>query len=252
MRKSLFFLLILIFSCTSKPENSRESWIRDPVSDWPDFALTNEICFRDTTFSNLANGFLVNTGANTIAVSCKHIFMLFEKYLDLNSIDLGEDFISWKMYPKNKTDETVGLKRLINTDPNEPIGQFNSLKVRDWIIMEINEKNPEIYPLKIRHTPIKKSEIIYSVGWGMKQEDNSQPKIIKLQCIKSLHEYTFTKTITEGVLPHGRSGSPVIDKNGYLVGIVSGQEGSMGVMGNASYLRSLFDKYGIEYVTSYP
>jgi hypothetical protein len=43
------------------------------------------------------------------------------------------------------------------------------------------------------------------------------------------------------------SGSPVIDKNGFLVGIVSGQEGNLGVMGGVKYLTLMFDKYGIEY-----
>ena len=42
-------------------------------------------------------------------------------------------------------------------------------------------------------------------------------------------------------------GSPVIDKNGYLVGIVSGQEGKLGVIGGIKYLTTMFDEYGIKY-----
>lgn len=226
-------------------------WINQPVKDWPDFALSNEIAFQDTTFSSLANGFLINTGADTLAVSCKHLFMVFEQHIGLRSIDLGQSFVYWNMYLKNKRDAVVKIQRLINTNPEEHIGQFNSLKVRDWLIFEIDKNIPEVHPIKIRYTPIKTNEVVYAVGWGAKQKNNEQAAVIKLQCIKSLGDYSFTKTLSKNTNPQGRSGSPVIDKNGYLVGIVSGQEGTMGVIGNVNYLLGLFDKYKIGYTTEY-
>jgi len=42
----------------------------------------------------------------------------------------------------------------------------------------------------------------------------------------------YVNNLTENVDPAGRSGSPVIDANGYLAGIVSGAEGNLGVTGN--------------------
>ena len=147
---------------------------------------------------------------------------------------------------KNDKAKVVTVKKLINTNPHEPIGQFNTLKVRDWIIFEI-EKNKNVYPLKIRYTPIKKHEIIYVVGWGMNQSENTDPALIKLQCFEPLEDYYFTKTLTPDTQPQGRSGSLVIDKNGYLVGIVSGQVGNLGVIGSVNYLVKLFDQYGITY-----
>ena len=248
MRLLFFSFAILLVSCDDKPLNNPEPWINQPVSEWPTFAMTNEVAFSDTTFSELANGFLVNTGSDTVAVSCKHWFMIFEKYIGLSSIELGENFLSWKMFPKGNKEYTVTLDRLINHNPNEPIGQFNSLKVRDWIIFEIDQSHEQIYPLKIRRSPIKTNEIVYAVGWGLNDKPSELPQIVKLQCIKALKEYTFTKTLSKDIAPEGRSGSPVIDKNGYLVGIVSGQEGNMGVIGNTSYLLEQFDNYGISYI----
>lgn len=81
----------------------------------------------------------------------------------------------------------------------------------------------------------------------MKQKDNSNPALIKLQCVKSLGDYFYIKPLKTNTHPAGRSGSPVIDKNGYLVGIVSGQEGNLGVIGGIKYLATLFDKYNIDY-----
>jgi hypothetical protein len=249
MRKSglVFVFTLLIFGCQNSPQIEKEPWAEKPVSLWPNFALTNEISFKDTTYHDFANSFLVNTGFDTIGISCKHLFMVFENQPGIKSVDLGDTFKYWKMYPKNNKENTVAITRLINTDPNERIGRFNTLKVRDWIIFELEKEKNQLYPLKIRHTPVKNKEIVYAVGWGMKQKDNRKPALLKLQCFKNLGNYFYTKTLSTDTHPSGRSGSPVIDKNGYLVGIVSGQEGDLGVIGTVPYLTGLFDKYRIKY-----
>lgn len=134
---SLLVIIMVVVGCQNSPQIIKEPWIEKPVSSWPDFALTNEISFVDTTYYDIANSFLINTGYDTIGVSCKHLFMVFENQLGLNSIDLGNKFIYWNMYPKNHKEKTVTAKRLINENPNEQIGQFNTLKVRDWILFEL-------------------------------------------------------------------------------------------------------------------
>lgn len=242
--------IIVMFGCQNSHQVIKEPWIEKPVSYWPDFALTNEISFTDTTYCDLANAFLVNTGFDTIGVSCKHLFMVFEHHQGLKNIDLGHELSYWKMYPKNHKEKTVTVKRLLNKNPNEQIGEFNTLKVRDWIIFELENQNDQLYPLKIRYTPVQTNEIVYAVGWGMKQKDNGKPALIKLQCIKNLGNYFYIKPLQTNTQPQGRSGSPVIDKNGYLVGIVSGQEGNLGVIGGVNYLKSLFDNYNVDYKNS--
>ncbi|MDX9847344.1 MAG: trypsin-like peptidase domain-containing protein [Tenuifilaceae bacterium] len=237
--------IVIMLGCQTSPQVIKESWIEKPVSSWPDFALTNEISFTDTTFYDMANSFLVDTGYDTIGISCKHLFMVFEGSLGLNSIDLGNRFSYWNMYPKNHKEKTVSVKRVINTNPNEQIGQFNTLKDRDWILFELKEQNSELYPLKIRYTPVKSNELVYAVGWGAKQNDNRMPALIKMQCFKNLGNYFYIMPSKNQ--PHGMSGSPVIDSNGFLVGVVSGQEGNLGVMCAVPYLTAMFDKYGIKY-----
>ena len=239
--------VLLLFGCKNSPQIIKEPWIEKSVSQWPNFALTNEIGFVDTTYIDFANSFLVNTGFDTIGVSCKHLFMVFENQLGLESIDLGSKFDYWNMYPKNHKEKVVSIKSLINKNSSEQIGQFNTLKVRDWIIFELEGQTNQLYPLKIRFTPVKANEIVYSLGWGTKQNDNSRPALIKLQCIKNLGDYFYIKTLETDTQPHGRSGSPVIDKNGYLVGIVSGQEGNFGVIGGVRYLTKMFKTYNIKY-----
>jgi len=253
MKRTGFILLGLftfLLACKNEQPVEKESWIGQPLSQWPNFSLTNEIRFKDTTFTDLANAFLIQTAKDTLGVSCKHIFMAFENVFGLTTIDLGKEFISWELYPKNDRENRVSVKQLINTEPEENIGQFNTLKVRDWILFEIDKNLTDIYPLKIRYTPVKTNEIVYAVGWGMKQKDKNRPALVKLQCFKNLGPYFYVQTLSEGIQPHGRSGSPVIDKNGYLVGIVSGAEGTLGVIGSVNYLKEMFDLYDVEYKNS--
>ncbi|NQU84246.1 MAG: hypothetical protein HQ541_00660 [Mariniphaga sp.] len=56
---SVCILLILIIAYKSKPEPEliKETWIGKSISEWPDFALTNEISFNDITYRHLANSF---------------------------------------------------------------------------------------------------------------------------------------------------------------------------------------------------
>lgn len=240
-------LLLLILGCKNETPIIKETWIEKPLSQWPSFALTNEISFKDTTYSDFANSFLIDTGKDTLGISCKHLFMVFENQLGLKTIDLGKNFNYWKLYPKNDNKKSVSIARLINENSKEIIGQFNTLKVRDWILFEIDKNHSDLYPLKIRYTPIKTNEIVYAVGWGMKQKDNSKPALIKLQCFKNLGDYYYTQTLTKNIQPNGRSGSPVIDKNGYLVGIVSGAEGNLGVIGSVNYLEKMFEQNNVGY-----
>lgn len=245
-------IALLAMGCTREAQVEREAWIEKPLSQWPSFALTNEIGFDDTTFVDLANSFIVDIGDDTLGVSCKHIFMVFENQLGLRAIDLGSSFKYWKLYPKNDTGTYMLTKRLINNDPDESIGQFNTLKARDWIIFEIDKWHSDLYPLKIRYTPIKPKEVVYAVGWGIRQQDNSTPALTKMQCVENLGDYYYMRTLSTDIQPHGRSGSPVIDKNGYLVGIISGAEGNFGVIGSVKYLRNLFYTYGIKYQSPNP
>jgi len=73
-------ILFAVISCKQHSDVNKEPWIDQPVAQWPDFALTNKIRFTDTTYMDLANAFLVDTGKDTIGVSCKHWFMVFASH----------------------------------------------------------------------------------------------------------------------------------------------------------------------------
>lgn len=227
--------LFFVSSCGSSDEIAeKEEWAGKPVSEWPDLVFTNDIEFKDTTYTGIGNAFLVDTGDDTIGVTCKHIFLVF-KHEELPVIDLGENFIRWKAYSKENKDIYMLFGEMINKNSDEMVDAFNTLKVRDWLLFEIDEIPEGFTPLKIRTKPVQEGEIIYCLGWPYKQKEGS-PSLVKMKMFRNAGPYYYTNTLTENVDPAGRSGSPVIDANGYLVGIVSGAEGRLGVTCNVNYL----------------
>ena len=106
--------------------------------------------------------------------------------------------------------------------------------------------NPAIYPLKIRLEPVSRGESVYAIGRA-KDQDSEEPSVIEMKVYRNKGNYYYIETITENVNPVGRSGSPVIDANGFLVGIVSGAEGKLGVIGSVDFLKQILDTHGLSY-----
>lgn len=238
--------MMLILGCMKKePEVEKIDWMEKPVSGWPDLVMVNTVEFTDTTFRNIANAFLVDTGFDTLAVTCKHLFMVFREQTN-NVIHPGEHFRKWEIYPKGEPGRSILLGALINQNRNEATGEFNTLKSRDWLVFRLGGDYSGFYPLKIRNKPVSKGEIVYAVGWAFRQT-TLDPSVIKMQVFRNEGYYFYTQTLTQNVDPAGRSGSPVIDKNGYLVGIVSGAEGNLGVSGAVAYLLEIFNKFKFPY-----
>jgi len=237
----IILLISVLIACNNAGEEvKKEEWAHKPVSEWPEIVFTNNIEFEDTVYYGIANSFLVNTGDDTIGVTCKHIFLAF-KHEELSTIDLGENFIRWKAYPRGNEDKYMIFREMINKDSYEMVDAFNTLKSRDWLLFDVKDIPEGFTPLKIRSRPALKDEIIYCIGWPYRQKEGL-PSLIKMQVFRNAGPYYYVNTLTQNVDPAGRSGSPVIDVNGYIVGIVSGAEGKLGVICNVSYLDNFIKK----------
>lgn len=218
----------------------KEEWTGKPVSEWPELVFTNDIQFKDTTYRGFGNSFLADTGEDTLGITCKHIFLAFTQH-DLPVIDLGSEFVQWKAYIKGEEERYMIFGRMINKNSEEAVDAFNTLKTRDWLLFEVRDIPEGFTPLKIRWKPLQKDEIIYCLGWPYSQKEGL-PSLVKMQVYSNEGPYYYVNTLTENIDPAGRSGSPVIDAYGYLVGIVSGTEGRMGVLGNVSYLDEFIER----------
>ncbi len=231
----IIFSVLILSSCGSGDEiTQKEEWADKPLSEWPELVFTNNIVFKDTTYTGIANSFLVDTGNDTIGVTCKHIFLIF-KHEELPVIDLGGNFIRWKAYSKENKEKYMLFGEMINKNSDEMVDAYNTLKGRDWLLFKVDNIPEGFTPLKIRTKPLQKDEIIYCFGWPYAQKEG-RPSLVKMEMFRNAGPYYYINSLTENVDPAGRSGSPVIDADGYLVGIVSGAEGNLGVICNVNYL----------------
>ncbi len=112
--------------------------------------------------------------------------MVFENYQGYKKVQLKDDFVSWHAYVKDNPDNEVEFTTLINENPEETIGQFNTLKDRDWILFQTEDDFEGFQTLKIRYTPLKKGEVVYACGWCTMADDTCKLVRSKLRMFKSM------------------------------------------------------------------
>jgi hypothetical protein len=56
---------------------------------------------------------------DTLGITCKHLFIVFEWYAGAENISLGPGFVSWDMYSKNEPTKKINIKGLINENKQE-------------------------------------------------------------------------------------------------------------------------------------
>ena len=70
----IIFSALLLSSCGSGDEiTQKEEWADKPLSEWPELVFTNNIEFKDTTYTGMANSFLVDTGDDEVNNICESI-----------------------------------------------------------------------------------------------------------------------------------------------------------------------------------
>lgn len=237
--KSLLLLVTLAFTyaCHHPTEVANEPWMDKPIKEWPTIVLRNRIQLQDSTLNDFANAFLIINGKDTLGITCKHVFLVLKKF-GIDHIKMNPDIKNWELY----SDKGSIRVELLPSNTNELIGDFNTLKSRDWIILLPLEPIKNVQPLNIRWKPIKKGESVYAISRHFGQKINSAPEIRHFACYKNVGPYYYMHAVGEHPNPVGCSGSPVVDANGYLVGIISGQEGQLTVIASLQYLKSLLNK----------
>ncbi len=225
---------LLVTACQESNKVDKEPWIDKPITEWPNIVLRNRIELRDTTFDNFANAFLIEYNNDTLGITCKHVFLALRKHLTTDKVIMYPEIKKWELYSK-KSSIPVELKPI---NKNETIGEFNTLKSRDWLILHPLEPFQNIHPLTIRNQPVNKGETVYAITRHSSQNINSKPELRSFTCYKNLGPYYYMQPTNQHNSPAGTSGSPVIDQNGQLIGLTSGQEGKLTVIASVKYLKS--------------
>ncbi|WP_276482430.1 trypsin-like peptidase domain-containing protein [Paraflavitalea pollutisoli] len=249
MQFQLQVLAIIAFLPGALTAQLRESWITLPKDKWPVIALTNHFQFTSGTtyvapsFPYAATGFLIDTGTDTLAATAKHVLWI-AKEKSGNRVTVPQ-LQQWVMKPKNNHADSARIGRLINEDTTEILeGKNSTILERDWLVFSVSASSPALYPLKPRYTPVLAGEKVFVLSNAYNDS------------VSTIHEGIVVAKqgldllIQRDMATHkgGCSGSPVIDANGYLIGVISsasvyGTTGTgVSVAISTEYLRDVLDK----------
>jgi tetratricopeptide (TPR) repeat protein len=210
MRKSQTILILVYLSTISLCTYSQNRHI-------PQITLANSIEYSDTSFTDLpGNGFLIDVGDEILAVTCKHVFWE-NRQKEMKTISFDGKLKTWRMVVINDPSQYVVLGELINENSNELISERNT--DRDYLVFKIKENHSKITPLKLSTRAVQAGDTIYKVGWSFKTKISvAEPRTA------TAYKYLGSSLLITNLVQEngaGLSGSPVINQNNELVGIIS-------------------------------
>ena len=245
-KTNLLFQLAMCFSLLGFAQQ-KESWVEKPISQWPKIALINQVQFKNgdryihSSFKYAGTGFLIDNGKDTLAATAKHVLWI-AKNKQSKATEINAALKAWIMRPKGNTQDSAIIGELLNEDPNEVLeGKGSTIQDRDWIVFKVKKSSPDLYPLKPRYRQVKPGEKVYILSCAY--EDSlctvHEGKIYQKKGMDILIQRDMTTH------KGGCSGSPVIDANGYLIGIITGSAGSkvgdVSVAISTEYLKDVLD-----------
>ena len=223
MKKLISFLMFAPFWVFAQ---NQESWMLQSKENWRKIALVNDVLYKngskyeDPTITYAGSGFLLKHGGTTYAITVKHVLWVARnkasKYVAVN-----DQLNTWKMYPKNNPKDSVVIDKLLNEDPAEKLfdGWDNGVLQRDWLVFSTRYISPNLQPLTLRETAPSIGEKVYLIGNPYRFE---QTLVVSGQLFKREGELLFVKLDgMEKAFLGGASGSPLVDENGYVLGIFS-------------------------------
>jgi len=214
--------LLLILSPLSLFSQIREPWVSKPVGEWPQIAMTNNIQYKNgdryihPSFTYAGTGCLINSGTDTFAITAKHI-LLIARNRNANAVTINKDLLLWSMKPKGNFTDSVIIDKLINDDTAEVIeGSKSSIFERDMLVLSVKKASKNIYPLKPRYSMPRTGERVYLIGCAYSDASCT----VNEGTIIGKYGFDIIINFNNPIKP-GASGAPVIDANGYLIGVFS-------------------------------
>jgi hypothetical protein len=211
---SLAALLVSITVHCAEP--TRETFISKPKADWPQIVLTNSASFHGHTPLYGASAFLLKTpNGEVLAVTARHL--LGENggvEPEIAAARLEKVLKEWLLFPRTEQDRTIhviGLAPISTKSPDT-----------DWLVLRVDQKTlpAKITPLRLRTTPVEVGETVFLIGVSYDQPEVSQ-KVYSGKITQRTEGDRFRFNIQPYVDIRGFSGAPVIDKDGFVVGVTS-------------------------------
>ncbi len=190
--------------------------------EMPPMSGVNDVKFRESSFDNdfAGNAFLIEHQGRVLAVTVKHA-LLIAKTDSMKTVDLEGQLASWRVHPNGEPDKYIELGRLLNADPTEALDP--GVIERDWLVFEVQANHSPLQPLKLRADPVVAGERLFAVGCSYAFRDDCSPQRVAPGTFISYSGSNLLVDLDsfDASKLGGLSGSPVVDADHHLVGIVS-------------------------------
>ncbi len=216
----LTFTAIAARSEDVKPDNEKRQkplpWSKKPVMEWPQFVLTNEATFKGHSPLNGASSFLMlMSDKDVLLVTARHLIGAdggVEPDVKLGEFDAVLN--SWVAFPRTRPKSRIEIKGLA-FPPDAGLRH-------DWLLLHLKTPKGELpaTPLRPRIKRAEVGDVAFLVGVPY-SDTNSAQNVYKGKVTKRPSRNYFELEFEPAVKLAGFSGAPVIDKDGYLAGMMT-------------------------------
>ena len=195
----------------------------DWIKKLPKYSAKNQLSFYNKAYDKafVGNGFILAHKDRFYAVTVKHA-LLEAKTPQMQHVSIEQHIQQWSLAQHRGAAAPIVLGPLLNADPGELIDM--SVLQRDWLVFELDQAQAKgfLKPLRLRETALNQGERLVAIGCSYAAKD---------VCEQDTYAGTYAGTQGNNLrikmdnlniaTLRGLSGSPVLDSNGKVVGIVS-------------------------------
>lgn len=208
-------------SGASTPESSMTAasppgWAKQSPQDWPQIVLTNDATFNGHSGLQAASAFLVERRDGTVLVAtARHLIGAaggVEPPVPVSKLD--GVLRSWKVHPRTELTKAVEAGKVA-------VGGLDQ-EDADWLLLTLKDapKTLPATPLKLRPTPVEVGETVFLIGCPY-AEAGCKQNVYRGKVTKREFGDRFTYTLAPPVDLRGFSGAPVVDAQGFAVGVMT-------------------------------
>ena len=157
----------------------------------------------------------------------------------MDTVAFGGTLERWEMFPKDEPSDVTVVSALINEDANESLERIQPTE--DWLLFTVERASASVTALRLRRTPLKAGETVFVVGW--RYTDEGRQRVYKGKYVRPEKGSVLidAKELADNTVP-GLSGSPVIDAEGYVVGVMSSKFGKLQRLAPIDYARRVLEQ----------
>jgi len=191
------------------------------ASDKKQFSGINQLTFFQQKYNKafVGNGFLLRYKNKIYALTVKHA-LLEAQTPEMKFVDIETHIKEWRIHPNQKSNHSVLLGKLLNTNAKEKIDM--NVLTKDWLVFSVKSNDSNLEPLDIRLLPLNNGETLTAYGCSYSKQKSCLQDEYSGSFI-SMEENNLRISLPDLDLSQlrGLSGSPVLDVDGKLVGVVS-------------------------------